>query len=223
MTSHSIKRIQTTVLLGALAAMLPATASATTIFTNFGPSLSYDTTQGNLVGNDFAGDNLAEGDSFISSATGVFSSATLALSCVTGCPAAMNFTIDLTADSSDSPGAIIEDFSVTGVIFDALGNDNTPITVNSVLRPTLTNGTQYWITVSSSVDYSISWNNNSTGDTNDQAVSTDGGATWFAPSGATPSALEVDGVTPEPSTAACLAVAGLLLGWARKRFSARDV
>lgn len=221
MMSHFMKRIETTVLLGALAAVLPATASATVLFTNFGPMLSYDVTQGNLVGNDFAGDNLAEGDSFTSAATGVFTSATLALSCVTGCPAAMNFTVDLTADSSDSPGTVIEGFLVTGAVLGALGNSNTPITLNSVLHPTLTLGTQYWITVSSSINYTISWNNNSTGDMNDQAVSTDGGATWFAPSGATPSALQVNGTTPEPTTGALVGGVGLLLALARKRLAAR--
>jgi hypothetical protein len=212
MTIHLMKRIQTTMLLGALAAMLPATASASIIFTNFTPKLAYDVTQGNSVGDDFVGDNLAQGDSFIPSTTTFFSSARLALSCVVGCPAATNFTVDLTADSSDSPGAIIESFSLTGVTLNALGNNNAPITVSSVLKRTLFAGTRYWITVSTSVAYSLVWNNNSTGDTNDQAVSSDGGATWFAPSGATPSALEVDGSpTPEPSTAAFVTAAGLLL------------
>jgi hypothetical protein len=225
MINHLMKRIQTTMLLGALAVIMPAAASASVIFTNFGPSLAYDVTQGNSVGNDFVGDNLAQGDSFMPLNTAVFSSATLALSCVTGCPAATNFTIDLTADSSDSPGAIIESFSLTAVSLKALGNNNTPITVNSILNPTLIAGTRYWITVSSSVNYSLVWNNDSTGDTRDQAISSDGGATWFAPSGATPSALEVDSsaATPEPSTAAFLTVAGLLLGLARKRLPVRGV
>ncbi len=223
MTRHPMKRIQSAVLLGALAAMLPGTSSAGIIFTNFGPALSYDVTQGNSVGNDFVGDNLAQGDSFTPMVNANFTGARLALSCAFGCPAAESFTIDLTADNSDSPGATIEAFSLSNVILGGLGNNNAPITVTSVLNPALAAGTQYWITVSSSVANSIVWNNNSTGDTNDQAISTDGGATWFAPSGATPSALEVDGLVPEPSTAVLFTAAGLLLGLARKRFSGRSV
>jgi hypothetical protein len=56
--------------------------------------------------------------------------------------------------------------------------------------------------VTSSLNYAIAWNDNLTNDPSDQAVSSDGGATWFSPSGMTPSAYEVDGTTsvPEPST-----------------------
>jgi len=222
MTSHRMKQIQIAILLGTVAALLPTTASAAAIFTNFGPALSYDTTQGNGMGNDFAGDVLAQGDSFTPTVTSVFWSATLALSCVIGCPAPADFTIALNADNSDSPGSVIESFSLTGVLLNGLGNNNTPITVTSILYPTLTAGTLYWITASSSIANTLTWNNNSTGDTNDQAVSQDGGATWFAPTGATPSALEVDSV-PEPSTGVLLAGAGLLLGLARKRLAMRGV
>jgi hypothetical protein len=208
-------------LIGALAVLLPATASASVIFTNFGASLAYDTTQGISVGNDFAGDNIAEGDSFMPTSDAVFGSAMVALSCVVGCPADMNFTVDLTGDSGDSPGAVIESFLFTNATLDALGNNNAPIAMTSVLHPTLLAGVQYWITISSSVRYSIAWNNNSTGDTNDQAVSSDGGATWFAPTGGTPGALEVDSTTvvlPEPS-AGFLAGAGLIVVWWLKRLA----
>lgn len=216
-----IKRFKGVALIGALAALLPATASASVIFTNFGASLPYDTSQGNPVGNDFAGDNAAAGDSFKLSSNAVFGSAMVALSCVVGCPAAMNFAVNLTADSSDSPGAVIESFLFTGTTLKALGNNNAPILLTSVLHPTLLSGMQYWVTVSSTVAYAIVWNNNSTGDTNDQAVSSDGGATWFAPTGATPGALEVDGtVAPEPA-AGLLTGAGLIVAWWRKRLAIR--
>jgi hypothetical protein len=71
------------------------------------------------------------------------------------------------------------------------------------MHPLLTAGTQYWVTVASDLSNSIAWNWNSTSDTSDEAVSTDGGATWFSPSGLTPGAYQVNGVqsttTPEPS------------------------
>ncbi len=215
---RKIKRFKGVALIGALAAILPATASASVIFTNFGASLTYDTSQGNPVGNDFAGDDAAQGNSFILSSDAIFRSAMLALSCVVGCPAVMNFTVDLTADSGDSPGSVIESFFFTGTTLNALGNNNTPIALTSVLRPTLLSGTEYWITVSSSVRNAIVWNNNSTGDTNDQAVSSDGGTTWFSPTGATPGALEVDGIVPEPSCG-LLAGAGLIVALWRKRLA----
>ncbi len=40
-----------------IAVTLPAVAQASIIFTNLGAGQSYDVTQGNPVGNDFAGDN----------------------------------------------------------------------------------------------------------------------------------------------------------------------
>jgi hypothetical protein len=216
-----VKRVKNVVMIGALAAALPALAPAAAIFTNFGPSLAYDITQGNPVGNDFGGDNAAEGDSFTPSASATFGSARLALSCVIGCPAAMNFTVSLDSDSSDSPGAAIESFSFTSAMLNVLGNNNTPITVTSLLHPTLSSGARYWITVSSSLTYAIAWNDNSTSDVSNQAVSSDGGATWFSPSGQTPGALEVDSVAaPEPSSA-WLFGAGLILALLRKRSAIR--
>jgi hypothetical protein len=209
-------------LIGALAALLPATASAGVIFTNFGAGLAYDVTQGNPVGNDFVGDNAAEGDSFIPTSNAVFGSALLALSCAANC-VPENFTISLMADNADSPGAAIESFNFVGFSLGALGNNNAPVKVTSVLQPTLLAATRYWFTVSSSLNFAIVWNNNTTGDTNDQAVSSDGGATWFAPSGMTPGALEVDSPavgTPEPS-AGLLAGAGLMAVWWLKRRAVR--
>lgn len=212
-----IKRLAGTGLIGVLAAALPATASASLLFTNFGPSLAYDVTQGGTVGNDFGGDNSAEGDSFTLSSNARFGSALVALSCVVGCPAPANFAVSLRADNGDSPGSIIESFIFTNDTLGALGNNNAPIGMTSVLSPTLLAGTRYWITVSSSLAFAVAWNNTSTGDTNDQAISSDGGATWFAPTGATPGALEVDGVLlPEPS-AGILAGVGLVFAFWRRR------
>jgi hypothetical protein len=216
-----IKRFKGVALIGALAALLPATASASVIFTNFGPTLAYDESQGNPVGNDFAGDNAAQGNSFMLPSNAIFGSAMVALSCVVGCPGAMNFTVNLTADSGDSPGTVIESFVFTGAPLNGLGNDNAPITLTSVLHPTLLFGREYWITISSSVANAIAWNNNSTGDIHDQAVSSNGGVTWFSPSGATPGALELDGTfVPEPS-AGLLAGTGLIVAWWWKRLATR--
>jgi hypothetical protein len=185
-----------------IAVTVPVLAPASIIFTNLGPGQTYDVTQGNPVGNDFAGDNAAQGDTFTPTANATLSSIEVALSCVVSCPAAETFTVALRTDSSDSPGSIIESFLFTGKTLGGLGTNNPLVMATSVLRPTLTAGTQYWITVTSSLNYAIAWNDNLTNDPSDQAVSSDGGATWFSPSGMTPSAYEVDGTTsvPEPST-----------------------
>jgi hypothetical protein len=189
----------------ALVAAMAGYASASTVFTNFGSGMSYDTSQGNPVGNDFAGDNAAEANSFILSGNAKLQSLVVPLSCVVSCQGSENFTISLAANSGGSPGAVIERFAFTGVTLGALGNNNAPIIATSVLSPLLVGGTEYWITLTSSPSFAIAWNLNSTGDTSAQASSTDGGATWFSPSGMTPSALQVNGIIPEPS-------AGLLLG-----------
>lgn len=200
-----IARQSAIALASALVAAMAGHASATVVFTNFGPGVSYDVTQGNAVGNDFAGDNAAEADSFILSGTAMFQSLAVALSCVVSCPASANFTITLAANNGGSPGAAIEKFVFTNQTLQSLGNNNTPITATSVLDPLLLGGTEYWITLTSSPNYAIAWNLDSTGDPSSQASSTDGGVTWLSPSGMTPSALQINGMTPEPS-------AGLLLG-----------
>lgn len=175
---------------------VPSGASASSIFSNFGPGSSYDLNDANPVGNDFAGDNAAEADSFIPTSNQQFESLGVALSCIVNCSSGQNFTISLDADLGGSPGAGIETFTFTGVTLGTLGSDNSLIIANSILQPTLLAGITYWVEISSTTNYALAWNWNSTGDTSSQASSTDGGATWLAPSGQTPSALEVDGPSP---------------------------
>ena len=108
------------------------------------------------------------------------------------------------------------------------GSNNSPLVLNLSSGIVLTAGTSYWVTVAdisggSDVNY---WNWNSTGDGSPQAISTDGGSTWFSPSGLPPGAYEVDGTTasvPEPSTLVLLAsgVAGLLASKRRRPRNAR--
>ena len=106
-----IKRFTGQALIGAMAALLPAAASASVIFTNFGPSLTYDTTQGGVVGNDFAGDNSAQGDSFMVSSNARFRiGAGGAELCCGVLPLPENFSVALTADSGDSPGSYNREF-----------------------------------------------------------------------------------------------------------------
>lgn len=200
-------------------AILPFGARADILISNFGPGLAYNTSGGNAVGNAFDNNTYAEGDTFTPTFTATFSSLDIALGCAFVCPDPFN--VSLTSDNGGQPGAVIETFSVAGSSLGPSGSNNAPLVLNSALNPVLTAGLPYWITVTSDLSDSISWNWNSTGDTSAEAISTDGGATWFSPSGQTPGALEVDGSpiissTPEPSSAACLMLALLLLPAIRK-------
>lgn len=184
--------------------LLPGVALASVIYSNFGVGQSYNTAVGNFVGNDLVGDNLAEGDTFTPTSTATFGSLDIALSCVVSCPDP--FTVALTRDGGDQPGAVIESFTVAGASLGALGVNNPPIVLDSVVLPLLMAGTQYWVTALSDLNNSIAWSLNSTDDTSDQAISSDGGASWFSPSGLTPGAYEVDSLAaaPEPGTLALL-------------------
>ncbi len=202
----------------AAAAFTLATAGVshadTVVFSNFGPGFSYDGVEGNPIGNAFTFDGsvYAEGDTFKPTTTTTLKSIDIALSCVaTGlCPD--SFTVELTANSADAPGAVIESFTVSGTSLAAQGSVNPPVLLSSVLNPTLTAGTQYWVAVLSDSNDSISWGLNTTGDTSDQAQSYDGGASYFSPSGVTPGAYQINapsavvvGQTPEPASLVLLA------------------
>jgi hypothetical protein len=200
--------------------VVPTVSHASIVFTNFGASFAYNTTGGNIVGNDLAGDQLAQADTFTPAANATLSSIEIALSCFTvgagGCP--VSITVSLDSDSgADSPGATLESFTVAGP-FGGLGSNNAPVVLTSVLHPTLVSGTQYWLAVIAPLTTEMGWNWNSTGDVSDQAVSTDGGVTWFSPSGETPGAYEIDGTSavPEPGTILLLATGGALIALKRK-------
>jgi hypothetical protein len=200
---------------------MPATSHADSIiFTNFGPGFAYNTTVGNIVGNDGVGDNLAHGDTFTPTSTETLTALYLALSCFSSCPE--SYTVALTRDAGDQPGAVLASFTEAGTALGTFGSNNPPIFI-STSSLQLTASTQYWVTVTSDLNNTLAWNWNSTGDLSDEATSVDGGNTWFSPSGSPPGALEVDGaatVTPIPAALPLFAT-GLgalgLLGWRRKR------
>ena len=198
---------------------LPSLSSAATIaaFTNFGPGMSYNTSGGNAVGNAFDGNIYAEADTFQSDATGPLSTVQIALSCEFACPS--SFTISLTQNASGHPGAILESFTYQGSALGTLGNNNPPVMLTSVLHPMLTDGNRYWIEVQADPGNSdsIAWNWNSTGDSSSEAISTNNGATWFAPSGLTPGAYQVNATVPEPGTVGLLLSGALLLGFALRK------
>jgi hypothetical protein len=186
------------------------------VFSNFGAGFSYNIISGNFAGNDFGGDVAAEGDTFTPASSLNFSSLNIALSCfVTGlCPD--NFTVALNQDNGGVPGVALESFTVTGGSLGAFGSSNAPLVLTSILKPLLTAGTAYWVTVSADANDSVVWNWNSTGDPSIEAFSPDAGTSWFA-LGFTPGAYQVNATsatisdTPEPSTFVLLAPMMLLL------------
>lgn len=198
----------------ALPALSPA---ATLLYSNFGPASSYNTSQGNPVGNafDFTGNNYAQGDTFVLAGNAIFTSMRLALSCAFACPDPV--TVSLDRDAGNQPGTAIESFSIPGTSLGPLGSNNAPIVLNSLLDPTLTIGTRYWITVEADLNDSVAWNLNSTADRSAEALSANGGSTWFAPSGNTPGAFDISGITPEPGSIGLVFGALLAFGVAAKR------
>jgi hypothetical protein len=194
----------------------PSVAQADVLYTNFGVGQTYDINSGNPVGNAFDGNDWAEANTFTPSVSGKLQSLQLALSCAFACPDPV--TVSLNSDAGNQPGLVLESFSVAGAALGPIGTNNVPVLLNSVLLPQLLAGVQYWVAVSGPLTDTVAWNLNSTGDVSDQAISTDGGASWFAPSGNTPGALEVDASTvPEPSSFVLLVSVGLLVSRAHRR------
>lgn len=183
-------------------------ALASVIFSNFGPGSTYDVSSGNVVGDGFDGSIYSQGDSFTPIQNAVFGSLRIALSEVFPGSQGTSLTINLTADSGNAPGAVLESWSTAPGSLGLLGNNNAPLVLNSSLNLTLLAGTEYWITASlGGMGNAVAWNWNSTGDMNPHAIND--GSGWFSPSGLTPGAFEVDSATsvPEPSTLALFGVA----------------
>jgi hypothetical protein len=213
--------------LGICAALfaIPAVAHADTIsiFSNLGPGSSYNTMLGNPVGDglDGSGFNYAQGDTFLASQTATVDLVAIALSCAV-CPAGGSITLNLTQDVAGHPEAVLESFSILGSNLGTLGTNNPLIVVSSLLHPSLSAGTRYWVTVSGLPTSAIAWNWNNTGDVSAEAISVDGGASWFSPSGITPGAYAVNGTPiPEPSALWLLTTGVLSLGIAQLRLFKR--
>ena len=189
----------------------PAVSRGDIIFTNYDPSFSYNIGAVNFVGNglDATTNNYAQGDTFTPAGSYVFGSLDISLVCFFGPGSCSSpVTVSLETDSAGVPGATLETFNVAGPSLAGFGANNPPVVLNAAGPPLLlTAGKPYWVTVSSSFANSIGWNLNSTGDMSNEAISTDGGTTWFAPSGLTPGAYQVNGTAvPEPKASVLLAI-----------------
>jgi len=181
----------------ALLALFSVSASADTIYNNFGPSQTFQTNAGYNIENDldgFAGLAVP----FTPQANYADSTFTLPmLTLFSG-----DFTVGLFSDASGLPGTALDTSSF------ASANNFTQGMFTGSMGP-LTSGTTYWLLVLPDSDgMLLSWNFNSTGD-NGAFAFTSNGTTWNSFSGIRP-AFEVDGTpVPEPGTLVLLAT-GLL-------------
>jgi hypothetical protein len=208
---------------GALALMIvaPSASRASVVFSNLGAGSSSNI-DGNEVGNDRDGDNLAEGDTFTPGGNFTMTTLQLALSCWGTC--ANTYTVELTNDASGVPGTSIL-FSSVQLGTALAAPSTTSLVTIATSAVSLVSGTSYWIVVLPDVGGTdeIQWNWNTTGDPSNLATAFAGGGagdTWFT-LGGTPSAYEVDGTivgtgTPEPGTLGLMLGGGLLIGLLRK-------
>jgi len=218
--ANPISRLAKLPLLFALAAPGSAWASQV-LFSNFGPGQSYDQSLALSVGNDFAGDNLAQAGAFTPSSSAQIGAILIALS--EGLGQSDPVTVAVAQDNNGLPGATLESFSIGGGSLAAMGGGGI-VTLSSLLNPMLVAGTQYWVTVSTTLNNSIGWHHNDGSNdsaSNLEAYSLDGGINYFAPAGNARGAFEIDALlaqaAPEPGMLALLAGGALGMAGRRKR------
>jgi hypothetical protein len=178
--------------------------AGTVLFSDIGPGYPSDATIGYGPGVAFSG------ITFTATASGSLAQIVSEFSSNTP----FNLTADLYTNSGDAPGTLLESYSIT-VGF----SDTVTTTINSVVDPTLTAGTQYWFVL---VDpNSMDWAGN------DESVL---GGFWVGPTltslvqdyaGDDAPGIELiatPGGVPEPSAAILVAIGGLaLMGLRRAR------
>jgi hypothetical protein len=150
---------------------------------------------------------------FVPSANYFFSSATLALFLNGNDVNVNDFDVSLNANADGVPGAAIETFSDV----DATVDNTTDLTLNSVLHPTLTAGTSYWlVAIPENRNTQGQWSITSTS-TGIYASSSNGGSTWGASTGNLP-AFQINGtVVPEPASLSLLVLATFSFSCRRRR------
>lgn len=197
-------------------------AQSAAIFSNFGVGYSYQTGTGLFVGdgNLDGSANYAQASTFVASTSAQVGSIVIALGDF-GFGQGAPITVSLLVSGINMPGSTVLDSFIIGAnTLGTFGNNNSPLTLTSALHPLLTVGTQYWLSVSTSLANLVVWNFSNTDFLNYNAVSQslDGGTTWDIPFGSTRGVFQVNAfanAVPEPATLALLA--GGILGFAGLR------
>jgi hypothetical protein len=174
-------------------------ARAGVLYSNLGPGNTYTQSSGLTVdvSHNAAG-------SFRPTATGALGALELALGYNVNEPTPQNlFHIELAADSSGSPGPLLEDLGVLASPTGFGTSNNALVTALSATHPLLTVGTLYWIEAinvppgPNNVGTDGAWNANNTGDVSAADTRFNGGAWQLAGNNV---AFRVDSTVPEPAS-----------------------
>lgn len=221
MLASTIRRLSYVVATAFLLAVVTAVpVKADTIFSNFGPGMSFNTTTGYALG-PAPGQVVAVG--FTTKAEFKFTDARIAVGFVSG---SVPFEAFLETDNGGMPGSIIDALNLAGTI----GNfpPGSVVTYDSSASPLLASGASYWLVlVETDPGTQVEWNLNSIGDLSggaNFAFNESGNPTgpWsVALPGFARTAFQVDGAligTPEPATLFLLGsgLAGIAFGRRRR-------
>ena len=190
-----------------------ATASAETIFSQFGPSPYFQAGTGlGVNGSDVDPSCLTPGvvceqdaaSQFQPLITSPLASIDIALLWLSGTD---SFIVDLAADNAGLPGSVLESFTVTGIP----SGGGTIITLDSTLHPLLSSGAQYWLEVfPGNPSLGGGWNLSTLSSGNAPYFSHNHGASW-TPTTQGPEAFDVNGTVPEPPAGLFLIAAACVL------------
>ena len=182
----------------------------TIVFSNFGPGMTFNQTQGvSVTASNLFGDIPAH--AFTPSQTVTFSSAQLAMLLVAE---PNHFQVLLMTSSGGLPGNIIETITVT------MPTSAGIVTANSALHPVLTSGTQYWLAVFAPEPNTFGiWHLALNDFSTPQALAFNSPTGPWVVNNVTRSAFQINGEPiPEPSTMLLLGTGLAALGTAvRKR------
>ncbi len=188
---------------------------AATVFSNFGPSDSFNTQAGHSISGSKSplGETITAAMGFTPQGNFTLSQIDVAVAHFSGVD---DVVLTLNGDSGGIPGAIMESWTLTGL--PNFGGDYSPIALASIPGVMLNAGQTYWLEASAGDPTNLSvWNENSIGETGPMDEYFSGG--WHEFANRTQGAFDVIGIaaTPEPAPAALTGVGLLCMGGLLRR------